>query len=66
MTICMTRIKKEKIDYKQFTNARLEPELQEWLKSEKGNYISWNLFFREIKRRYEHNHRGVQGQTKKK
>lgn len=48
----MTQIKKEKIDYKQFTNARLEPELQEWLKAEKGNYISWNLFFREIKRRY--------------
>lgn len=49
----MTRIKKEKnLIYKQFANARLEPELQEWLKAEKGNYVSWNMFFREIKRRY--------------
>jgi hypothetical protein len=41
--------------YKQFTNARLEPDLIDWMKSEKAKYPSWNMFFREIKKRYEKN-----------
>lgn len=39
--------------YKQFTNARLAPELIEWLRLEKNQYPSWNIFFKEIKKRYE-------------
>ena len=51
----MTRKKPIKIEYKQFNNARIEVELQDWLKREKENYPSWNVFFRELKKRYESN-----------
>lgn len=44
--------KTEKIHYKKFSQ-RVDDEIQEWLKKEKGKYKSWNLFFREIKKRYE-------------
>lgn len=60
---CMAEIKKwggkrvragrEYKGYEKFQDARLEPELKEWLRSEKGNYTSWNIFFRELKNRYE-------------
>jgi len=43
------------LHYKQFMSARLEPELIDWLKTEKMNYKSWNLFFRELRKRYETN-----------
>jgi poly(3-hydroxyalkanoate) synthetase len=39
--------------YKPFKNARLEEDLQEWLKEENKKYDSWNMFFQELKRRYE-------------
>jgi len=39
--------------YKQFSNARLEKEMIEWLKKENENYKSWNLFFKELIKRYE-------------
>ena len=52
MTICMTK-KEKKTEYKQFTNARLEPELHEWLKEKRLDYDSWNKLFRQIKKRYE-------------
>jgi hypothetical protein len=33
--------------------ARLDEEIQDWLKSENAKYKSWNLFFKELKKRYE-------------
>lgn len=44
--------------YTQFTNARLEPGIIEWLQSEKQRHPSWNIFFRELKKRYESHGRG--------
>lgn len=48
----MTKMNKN-TEYKQFTNARLEPELHEWLKEEKKKYSSWNVFFKKLKNDYE-------------
>lgn len=39
--------------YKPFKNARLEEEMQNWLREENKKYASWNKFFKEIKKRYE-------------
>lgn len=44
--------RKSKSEYKQFHKARLEDELHEWLENENGRYKSWNLFFRELRKRY--------------
>lgn len=59
----MTEIKKRggkrpgsgrpRIGYRQFFKARLEEDLHEWLDIEKQRHASWNLFFRELKKRYE-------------
>lgn len=49
---CMTKMNKN-TEYKQFTNARLEPELHEWLKGEKKKYSSWNQFFKKLKEDYD-------------
>lgn len=43
---------KKKIQYTIFAQ-RIEDEIQNWLKVENQKYGSWNLFFREIKKRYE-------------
>jgi hypothetical protein len=45
--------KNKKIVYSKFQNARLEDEVQDWLKDERRKYKSWNLFFRELKRRFD-------------
>lgn len=45
---------KERGFYKPFKNARLEDELQDWLREENKKYESWNKFFKELKKRYEH------------
>lgn len=39
--------------YKPFTKARIEDDIQDWLVKEKREYKSWNMFFRELKKRYE-------------
>lgn len=39
--------------YEVFKCARIEPELIDWLRLEKEKYVSWNMFFRELKKRYE-------------
>lgn len=49
------------VKYKKFNHARLEDDLIVWLKEEKNKYKTWNLFFRELKKRYvdgkiEHQH----------
>lgn len=51
----MTKMKKEKERgfYKPFMKARIEEELHEFLEKERLKYKSWNLLFRELKKRYE-------------
>lgn len=38
-------------------SVRLSDEIIDWLVEEKKNYPSWNIFFKEIKKRYENNTR---------
>lgn len=47
-----TKKKREKTMHYTVFQQRLEPDIQDWLKAENINYKSWNIFFREIKRRY--------------
>lgn len=48
----MAKIKQENLYHNPIFAQRVEKEIQEWLKKEKKNYKSWNLFFKEIKKRY--------------
>jgi hypothetical protein len=34
-------------------SVRVEEEIKEWLKNESFKYRSWNLFFKEVRSRYE-------------
>ena len=42
----------KKFHYKVFA-FRVAEEIIDWLKWERRQYDSWNIFFREIKRRYD-------------
>lgn len=46
-------MKEQKIEYRKFQNARLSDENQDWLKSERKKYGSWNKFFNELRKSYE-------------
>lgn len=47
--------------YKPFRNARLEDEMQDWLKEEVKKYSSWNKFFKQLKQRYDE--KGILGKS---
>jgi hypothetical protein len=44
-------MKKDRFHYP-ILSLRLEEEIKDWLKEEKKKYKSWNLFFRELQKRY--------------
>lgn len=44
-------MKKDQFHYP-ILSLRLEEEIKDWLKEEKKKYKSWNLFFRELQKRY--------------
>lgn len=45
-------MEEEKFSYPVYS-ARVDEEIKDWLKNEGAKFKSQNLFFREIKRRYE-------------
>lgn len=51
----MAKEKEKRGFYKQFTNARLSEETQEWLKEENRKYGSWEKLFKELIKRYAEN-----------
>lgn len=50
----MEETKEERFRYP-VLSVRVEQELLDWTKTESKKYKSWNLFFRELRKRYENN-----------